>query len=140
MEYICYKRYNKTAICEKKVNIPPGTKFNTSGQFIVTPDNQVICAITSFSAHNHFARNDDGQGLRRGQLVWSISSSPRINKDNNGVRWSFDEQNLIREKYSHFLKQPYFDTILFNHDFYNAEISELEEMAKDLNIEIQEVK
>jgi hypothetical protein len=43
---------------------------------------------------------------------------------------------MLTKDYQRFLKPT--DMILFNNDFFNAEISELEELAKKLNIKAKE--
>lgn len=138
MEYIAFRRYHKKAICEALLDIPIGCKFNTIGPFIVTADNKPICVTTSFSSHQHFARNDDGKGLRRGAITWAIAFKDRTNEDNNGVRWSFKEAELIYDKYQKFLRPEHKDVMLFNDDFFHADINELEEMAKELNVIVED--
>lgn len=134
MEYITIKRYHKKAICEELLDIPVGTKFNTIGEFIVTPDGRPICVTRSYSSHNHFARNDDGNGMRRGLLTYSICNKNRSSAEQNGSSWTPEEAQLIYDKYSHFLRPEHMDVMLWNNEFFHADIDELEQLTKDLNI------
>lgn len=139
MEYIVHHRYRGKTACAKEVNIPYGTTFETIGNFIAM-DNAALCYTTSEVAHKYFARNDDGKGLRRGALTYEIaySNRERYNKDGNRrQRFTDDEIELIEKKWNKFLI-PDIDVILFNHDFFNADVDELEQMAKDLNIRVKD--
>ena len=73
----------------------------------------------------HFAPDDDGQGLRRGQLCWKVAYSfRRPNKDNN-FRFTDKEIEMLQEEYPHFLVDGG-DPVLFCHEFFQAEVKELE--------------
>lgn len=139
MEYIAHKRFRGTAACEKVLNIPYGTKLETIGKFIATPDGKAVCYITSENAHKFFSRNDDGNGLERGALTYAIAYGKRRKpkSDNNGVyRFSDKEIEMLERDWKHFLRDDV-DVILFNHDFFNADIEELRKMAKQFNIRVR---
>ena len=107
MKYITHNRFKKLAACGETLNIPYGTELETAGNFIVTPEGKPICYTTSENAKMHFARNDDGQGLRRGKLTWAIAYSQRVRTGPNGRQQRFTEQEikLLEEKWAHFLRQ-----------------------------------
>lgn len=132
MKYICYKRFRGKILSKTIVNIPYGTEFESSGNFLYDHDGKYMMATTSFNCHQHFSRNDDGQGLRRGKLAYAIAFAPR----GKSYRFSEDEIAMLTRDYQRFLKPT--DMILFNNDFFNAEVSELEELAKKLNIKVRE--
>jgi hypothetical protein len=131
MQYICYKRFKGKTLSQDYANIPYGTKYETIGGFLC--DNcKPMMTTTCYNCHQHFSRNDDGQGLRRGKLAYAIAYAPRGDK----YRFSEEEIAMLTRDYQRFLKPT--ETILFNNDFFNAEISELEELAKRLNINVKE--
>lgn len=139
MEYILFRRYRENDFSGKKMNIPALTIANENNNTIFI-DNNPICCITSQIAHEYFARNNDGNGLLRGQLTYAIAFSERIryNEDHTRrQRFTDQEIELIETKWEKYLI-PNLEVILFNHDFFNADIQELEEMAKDLNIKPKE--
>ena len=142
MDYITHHRLRGKAACGQELNIPYGTAFSTIGKFIATQDGGAICYTTSEMAHRYFARNDDGRGLRRGALTYEIaySNRERFNKvGNRRQRFTDEEIDILERDWSKFLI-PDIDVILFNHDFFNADVDELEKMAKSLNIVVKEDK
>ena len=141
-EYITHRRFKGVAVCGVKMNIPYGTKLYAAGNFIISNDKKAICSATSFNAHKYFAVNDDGKGLERGKLSHAIAFGKRRTlchtPDGHGCcRFSEDEQNMLRREWGHFLKQD-FDTILFNHSFFIADVEELQKIADALKIKIKE--
>jgi hypothetical protein len=132
MQYICYKRFKGKTLCQDYANIPYGTRYEAIGAFLCDNDGKPIMATTSYNCHQHFARNDDGQGLRRGKLAYAIAYAPRGDK----YRFSEDEIAMLTRDYQRFLKPT--ETILFNDDFFNAEVAELEELANKLSINVKE--
>ena len=134
MEYICHKRFRGESLGCGAVNIPYGSRFSTIGNFIATASGQAIVSTGSLNCYRHFARNDDGQGLRRGKLAYAIAYGNRQGK--GGYRFSDDEIRMLKRDYCKFLQET--ETILFNHDFFNADIKELETLAEKLSIRIKE--
>lgn len=139
MQYITHHRFKGKAACGETLNIQYGKKIEISGNFIVTSDGKAICYSTSENAHKHFARNDDGNGLERGALTYAIAYGKRsVNSKSRQIyRFSDKEIEMLKREWRHFLKSDV-DVILFNHDFFNADILELREMAKSLKIKIKE--
>lgn len=135
MNYITHNRYRGLAACGKRLNLPYGTELETAGDFIITKDGKPICYDTSEEAKRHFARNDDGRGLERGALTWAIAFSERRRKCANGgvYRFSDEEQELLSEKWPHFLREDV-ETIIFNEDFFAAQPEELKALADALHI------
>jgi hypothetical protein len=131
MQYICHKRFKGKTLSQDHANIPYGTEFESAGDFLCD-NGKPMMATTSYNCHQHFSRNDDGQGLRRGKLAYAIAYAPRGDK----YRFSEEEITMLTRDYQRFLKPT--DMILFNNDFFNAEVSELEELAKKLNINVKE--
>lgn len=137
MEYICHHRFRGITAGAGRMNIPYGSKFQTIGKFIATEGSAGICYIDSDVANRHFARNDDGRGGLRGALTYAIAYSKRERKHEDGhiFRLSEDEIAMLMRDYPHFLKDT--ETILFNHNFFHAEIAELKELAAKLGIKVK---
>jgi len=142
MQYITHHRLRGKAACGLELNVPYATSFSTIGNFIATNDSKAICYTTSEMAHKYFARNDDGQGLRRGALTYAIAYSQRHRTNTEGnraQRFTDEEIETLERDWSKYLI-PDISVILFNHDFFNAEVDDLEKMAKALNIVVKEDK
>ena len=56
------------------VNLPYGTEVSVEGRFIYY-QGRPICSVTSNNAHTYFSQNDDGNGVRRGNLVRAIKNT-----------------------------------------------------------------
>lgn len=134
MEYICHRKYQGMSEAGKEVKISRGQKFPVIGVRIAK-DNASVCVTTSEVSHKHFAINDDGKGLERGALTYAIAYKPRSKKHSDGHVFRFleDEIKNLRENWKHFLR-PDDAVILFNHDFFTADVDELKKMAAEFGI------
>lgn len=121
MNYIVTKRFKGKTMCGN-VNLAYGTECEGKGNTIYC-NGKPLCFTTSENAHQYFSRNDDGQGERRGVLVHDILA--RL-KGNQGA-WDRIWGNLSIRKYK---RVEFADYWLFNHDFYNAPIEDLEYILK----------
>lgn len=121
MNYIVTKRFRGKSICGN-VNLPYGTKCEEKDNTIYC-DGKPLCFATSENAHQYFSRNDDGQGERRGELVRDILERLKGNQP----AWDRVWGNLSIRKYK---RKEFADYWLFNHDFYNAPIEDLEYILK----------
>ena len=134
MKYITHHRFKKLSAFGKKLNIPYGTELETMNNFIITPENEAICFTTSENAKLHFACNDDGRGLERGKLTYAIAYKKHGN--GNGFRFSDSEIEILERDWKHFLRQDV-DTIIFNEDFFAADVEELQRLANALRIKVR---
>ena len=134
MKYITHHRFKKLAICGERLNIPYGTELETAGDFIVTQEGKAICYSTSENAKLHFARNDDGKGLKRGKLTYAIAYGKRAK--GNGFRFSESEREMLERDWPHFLRQDV-DALLFNETFFSAEPEELQKLADAFKIKVR---
>ena len=140
MQYIIHRRFRANTISGMK-NLPRGTICETSGEFI-TLNGQTLAAVTSENAHQYFARNDDGQGLKRGELTQEIQRLLSNRKDKVKGRagtwqeaWNRIWADLSIRKYK---RIEHADHWLFNHAFFNAPIEDLEyirDIVKGVNHE-----
>lgn len=138
MEYIVHRRCRETSATGDKLNLPYGTRLQTIGDFIATPEGKAVCFTTSELAHRFMARNDDGRGLERGKLTWAIAYSPRDRRSDDGKRrqrFTDAEIRMLERDWSRYLV-PDIETILFNNAFFEAEPEELAPLAEALKIKV----
>lgn len=121
MTYLVTRRF-KAKTMSGTVNLPYGTVCELRGETIYH-GGKPLCFVTSENAHNYFSRNDDGQGERRGELVHDILARLKGNQEAWGRVW---DAPAIRK----YKRVEFADYWLFNHDFYNAPIEDLEYILK----------
>jgi hypothetical protein len=122
MKYVVHKHFVGNAICGN-VDLPVMTVCDCTKGYIHDSE-RVICFDHSENAYQHFARNDDGKGLERGNLTQRIIAC--LKKAPQEV-WDKVWEDSLCQKY----KRPeHCDYWLWNHDFYNAEIDELRYIAE----------
>ena len=90
-----------------------------------------MCYVASQSAFDFFAQNDDGHGIDRGKLTKNIIQTLIRLKQNDTEKanavWDKIWNDPICLKY----KRPeYADHWLWNYDFYNANLHDLQYIAK----------
>lgn len=126
--YIVIKKFEGRAICGD-IALPYGMKVHAVNGFILFPQGR-ICRVTSQNAYDYFAQNDDGNGLKRGELTQDILKRLRklkISDSRYAHVWDKIWEDEICLKY----KRPeHEDDWVWNYDFYNAEISDLEYIRK----------
>ena len=132
MKYICHNRFRKKGASGRKYFFKRGTILDTAGGFIES-NNTAVCGTKSEDAHKHFARHDDGRGLERGELTFKIAYAHRKPNKDNEFRFTPEEREMLRDEYSHWLRDDS-ETILFNDDFFNAEVEELSTLFKRLEV------
>lgn len=121
MKYITHRRFKDRAICGD-VNIPANTECEERNGMIYY-EGKAICLTTSENAHTYFAVNEDGKGLQRGATTRFINVLLRRKDDNYQARWDKVWEDKLCQKY----KRPeHPDHWLWNHEFYNADLSDLE--------------
>lgn len=129
MKYIVHKRFDDKAICGD-VNIPAMTDCSEQNGIIYC-NGKPICYTLSQNARQYFARNDDGNGLKRGRLTQSIQKMLAKRDDKYQTRWDKIWDDLRCQKYK---RKEYKDYWLWNHDFFNAEIDDLVYIANLIGI------
>ena len=125
MQYITHRRFKDNAICGR-VNIPA---FSTCDERdgVVYFCGMPICYTTSENAHQYFARNNDGQGMKRGQLTQAIQNKLAKRDSAYQSRWDKIWDDTICQKYK---RKEYDDFWLWNHGFFNAGVEDLKYIAK----------
>lgn len=146
MEEITYKRYvarrrARFLGCNgQQVNIPYGSILEAQDGFLLWKG-QPLCVDTSQNAYDFFSRDDDGNGLQRGKLVAAILS--RLDTPRNAgkevreeiqAHWNKVWADSRCQKY----KRPeHEDFWLWNHDFYNAPVVDLQHIAMLVGAEVK---
>lgn len=153
MTYLVTRRF-KAKTMSGIVNLPYGTACELRGETIYH-GGKPLCFATSENAHQYFSRNDDGQGERRGELVREImgrlktpetrhkpnpkyplaeyqytskeSARAKAAYDARKEAWGRVWDDLAIRKYK---RVEFADYWLFNHDFYNAPVEDLEYILK----------
>ena len=160
MEYIVCKIYDRKGI-DGPMTLHPNTTLPAHASLIWNAGRRV-CFITSQSAYDHFALNDDGQGKKRFSLTHNILNEVGILKSNDYQNLSnitsnpnlTDKQKEIAINELDFKAERFFDEMkkdeefnklmnplpngdrVWNFAFYNAEIETLER----LNALLEEIK
>lgn len=143
MKYLTHKRFRQRAICGE-VNIPALTECESVNGMICLGDKQ-LCLIYSENAHLYFARNDDGNGLERGQLTCAIielltkkdylldgydekyERKIKAHNERADEAWEKVWEDDVCRKYK---RIEHADHWLWNHAFYNADIETLRYIAE----------
>ena len=110
----------------KKVNIPWGTVLEEQGGFLIYQGKR-LCTVTSQNAYDYFSIDDDGRGLERGGLVDAIKTRLAKRDGSYQARWDKVWSALVCQRYR---RADHDDFWLWNHDFYNAPMEDLQSIAK----------
>lgn len=138
--YIVHHRFHGKAICGL-MNLPYGTPCESSGNMLFW-QGQSVCATTSQNAKEHFAVNDDGHGLERGEITHRIAFEQFGLREQQSPgykeRWAYVWGDEGLRQY----KRPDIDDYwLWNDAFFHAPIEELRRIGKLLDLkEIQRRK
>lgn len=130
MNYIVHRRFKYKAICGE-INLPAMSECEEV-KGVIYYQNKPVCVATSHNAHQFFARNDDGEGMRRGRLTQAIHKAlqsrldPRTDEKYKR-RWDKVWNDHLCRTYK---RKEIEDHWLWNHEFYNAPIADLEYIAE----------
>ena len=127
MNYIVYKRYHGKTF-SGEANLPYNTPLHCNGGVLYYND-KPICFATSQVAHQHFARNDDGHGLLRGELIAAIKKKLK----NNHEAWKNVWEDKVCLKYK---RDEFEDYWLWGHEFYEAPITDLRYIAEFVGVKV----
>ena len=130
MDYVVHHRFKSRALCGN-VNIPYGTVVEDRNGVLCHGD-KPLCVARSQNGKEHFARNDDGNGLERGKIThWIAFEALRT-----GAKHAEERRKLVCKEYERFLR-PECDGIIFTDEFFHADIAELRDMQKKILSTIQ---
>lgn len=131
MRYVCCRRYRGLDLNGKFINLPYASSLKVEGRYITTLDNRPLAFVKSETAHKYFAVDDDGDGLKRGELTYLIAYLPRVTKE--GYRYTAKEREKLCEHWAKYIRQDV-EMLLFNHDFFCAPLSDLKQMAAEIKM------
>lgn len=134
MDYITIKRARFKGLSGPE-NLPYGNEVQCEDGFLKI-EGLPICGDHSQNAYDFFARNDDGKGLERGKLTQAIRKALEKRDKNYQARWNKVWDDPLCQKYK---RIEHTDHWLWNHDFYNAEISNLRHIAALVGVRIKGV-
>lgn len=131
--YIVIERLHKKVICGE-VNLPYGTKCTVvdfGNTKAIACDKGIVCCVGSQDAFNYFSQNDDGNGKARSKLIRKIFKTLEKLKKNDYKKYNevwyeiwHDDLCLKYKRIDHD------DFWVWNYDFYNAPLSDLQYIAK----------
>lgn len=125
MEYITHLRFKGKDLTGKPVLITRGKKLIRKDNYLYFED-RPICVYRSDCARKHFSINEDKNGMLRGDLIEKIAYSNKKFEDNQAnLLWS--------DKWNKFLNLEH-DVIIFADCFFEADISELQELYNELYV------
>lgn len=120
MQYIVHTDFSGKAI-SGEVNLPAGTEC-TEINGTIYHNARAVCRIGSNNANKYFARNNDGNGMKRGELIKTIKNALAQHSE----RW---EKVMNDPVCKQFERNPDGDTWEWNLAFYNAGIATLQYIA-----------
>lgn len=125
--YITRKRFKKRCI-QGDVNFPYNTEFDCLENGMIIYNNKPVCFKTSQDAYDYFARNDDNKGKERGKLIEDILNLTRNDRAKDKEKRERAWKIIWNDSYivDKFKRKDHDDVWLWNYDFFNAEISDLE--------------
>lgn len=123
MEYVIHKHLKVLAICGE-VNLPKGT-ICTEREGMLYHGEKPICLKNSQRAFDYFARNHDGDGLKRGELISAIKDTLATTDEHHYERWYRVWNDPACQQFNQ--GGNYWN---WNYAFYNAEIYILEYIHK----------
>lgn len=138
--YVCHVSYKGKTLSSDSEAINYGEALTRQGDILYYQCHPV-CFYRSLIAKQHFAPNDDGQGLERGALSYLLAYTPR--RFHNAItkaqqRFTDEEIEILTSKYSQFLKADY-DVILFNDSFFEQSPQLLREIAQSVGFSLEDI-
>lgn len=131
MNYITIKRAKFHSL-SGAVNLAYGSHAQCVDGVLYTGDN-ALCGDHSQNAYDFFARNDDGNGLIRGKLTQAIRKTLEKRDKFHQDRWDKVWEDPICQKYK---RAEHADYWLWNHEFFNANIPDLRQIAALVGVKI----
>ena len=120
LKYIFHKRF-KGGSLSGVVNIPATTECEENQGLIFVRGSPVFFC-TSENAHKHVSANSDGCGLQRGFLSEKIRSLMQKKRKSSSFFSRIDNDKICKK----YKRTDSVGVWLWNHDFYNAPIEDLE--------------
>ena len=130
MQYIVHTEFNGKAICGE-LSLPVGTECGEING-VIYHNARAVCRVGSNNAYTHFSRNNDGNGLKRGELIKTIKNTLAIQDEHTYERWYRVMNCPVCKQFD---RNPDGNTWEWSLAFYNASIATLEHMANKVTDE-----
>jgi hypothetical protein len=128
MEYIVVERFKRDNALGR-FNLPRGTRVEEKEGWLYH-NGCCICSDHSAIMRDHFARNDDGNGLKRGDLSHAIVKALRIRPDEPKEAWNKRWEPIWKDPTCQkYRKDSSESNFLWSIEFYNAPLADLEHIA-----------
>lgn len=125
MTYTTIKRYRRKGI-GGDFNIPWGTALERRDDGILYHDNRPVCVARSYASHEHFCRDDDGNGAARGKLSHAIIKALGGYHRETTPEWEAVWSDETAGKYR---RKDHKDYWLWDDAFFNAPLEDLRHIA-----------
>lgn len=120
-DYIVTKKWVGKALFDQ-VHLPYGTELELRDGRLFH-EGKMLCRVASNYAYEYTARNDDGQGRLRGELINKIKQRLEKRNANYQKRW---DRLWADEKACSLRRDNFDDFWVWGHAFYNASIEDLQ--------------
>lgn len=124
MNYIVHTRFKDRAFCGE-VNLPATTPLE-SADGVILYKGRPVCFEASENAHRFFARDDDGNGMRRGRLTRAIQKALAKRDSHYQERWDRVWGDPVCRRCKRPGSEGYW---LWGHAFFLADIDTLKYIA-----------
>lgn len=124
-KYIAHKRFKGKGL-SGCVNIPAQSVLWCHAG-VLCYGGKPVCFKTSEVAHQHFAADGDGKGMRRGKLTHAIQKTLAKRDAEHQTRWDKVWADPICQPYR---REDYTDYWLWDHAFFCADIAALQYIAE----------
>ena len=111
--------------CSGPVNIPCGAVLEEQDGLLFWRG-EAVCTTKCQNAYDYFSQDNDGQGKLRGKLVTAIKATLEKRDSGYQARWDKVWDDDLCQKYR---RPEHEDWWLWNHDFFNAPIQDLQHIA-----------
>ena len=130
MQYTTIKRFKRESI-SGHLNLPYGTPLEKRDDGILYHDGKPVCVARSFASHEHFCRDDDGNGAARGKLSHAIIKKLGGFHREETPEWEAVWSDKTAEKYR---RKDHQDFWLWDDAFYNAPLEDLNHIAEIVGV------
>ena len=131
MRYVTVKHFRRNGINGKHFNIPWGTALERKDDGVLYIGDTPVAVARSFASHQHFARDDDGQGAARGKLSHAIIKKLGGYHRETTPEWEAVWNDETAEKYR---RKDHVDFWLWDDAFFNAPLEDLRHIASIVGV------
>ena len=138
MDYVTHTRYKGKTMNGAHILARRGDVLERKGDILYLKG-EPVCIYRSLVGKQHFARNDDGFGIQRGEITYALAYAPRLRYGGpNGTiqqRFTDEELEILVRDWGKYLK-PNIDMLLFNDIFFEESLDVLRQIAASVNVEV----